>query len=390
MNELPLVTIVTPSYNQAPFLEATIRSVLEQGYPRIEYIVNDGGSNDGSVEIIKRYADRLGSWVSEKDAGQSDAINKGWRRANGEIVAWLNSDDTYLPGAIRAATEFMTAHPEVGLVYSDCPLVDANDKRIGMLKAEPFALKTLLFSNYIPQSTVFVRRAVVERIGLLNPDFHYGMDYDYWMRAARYFQLAMMPGELATYRWHGEGKFLTRPDRMRAEYVQILNNAFQDPAFPDDLRPMRARAVGRCYLQWGLYSFTAGMIEVGKSSIAEAFAQDPTLGADKELIRDTLAYHIVNVLSSRTQMDDHSQREVGDWLDIVYANWARGARDVLPSRRNLLAHAALIQGFTAYQDKNLKGAGDALWQAVRQQPLYLSNRGVVSILLKSATRQGHA
>lgn len=386
MNQLPLVTIVTPSYNQAPFLEATIRSVLDQDYPRVEYIVNDGGSTDGSAEIVQRYAGRLAGWVSERDAGQSDAVNKGWRAAKGDILAWLNSDDTYLPGAIRQAVDFMQAHPDIGLVYGDCPLIDAQDKRIGTLRSQPFALKTLLYTNYIPQPTVFIRRAVSERIGLLNPEMQYAMDYDYWMRTAYYFPLGQMPAELATYRWHGEGKFISRPDRMMLEYVAILKAAFADPAFPRGLLPLRARAIGTCYLRWGLYCFSADKIDPGASGIQQAFQEDPTLRNERELVRETLAYHIVNVLSSRTQMDEHSAIDTGVWLDTVYSHWDPEARSALPSRAELNAHVELIRGFGAYQEHDLNGAGQALWQAVRGQPRYLANRGVLSILWQASTQ----
>ncbi|HOW91535.1 MAG TPA: glycosyltransferase family 2 protein, partial [Anaerolineaceae bacterium] len=119
MSELPLVSIVTPSFNQVDYLEETMRSVLEQDYPRVEYIVIDGGSTDGSVEIIRKYADRLAYWVSEKDRGQTDAVNKGYAVAKGSILGWLNSDDTYKPGAISAAVEFLVNHPQFGLVYGD-------------------------------------------------------------------------------------------------------------------------------------------------------------------------------------------------------------------------------------------------------------------------------
>ncbi|MGQ0603596.1 MAG: glycosyltransferase family 2 protein, partial [Anaerolineales bacterium] len=123
---LPRLSIITPSFNQAQFLEATLRSVLDQHYPNLEYLVIDGGSTDDSVAIIQRYADRLAYWVSEKDRGQSDAINKGLARATGEIVAWLNSDDTYLPGALAAQAGYLCAHTDVEVVYGDCVYTDAD------------------------------------------------------------------------------------------------------------------------------------------------------------------------------------------------------------------------------------------------------------------------
>src|SRR5574341_123266 len=116
---LPLVSIITPSFNHARYIEATMRSVLSQDYPYIEYMVVDGGSDDGTVDIIKKYESRLSWWVSEKDQGQTDAINKGLARAKGNILAWLNSDDTYEPGAISAAVKFLQEHPEVGMVYGE-------------------------------------------------------------------------------------------------------------------------------------------------------------------------------------------------------------------------------------------------------------------------------
>ena len=127
---LPKISVVTPSFNQAPFLEETIQSVLSQGYPDLEYIVMDGGSTDGSAEIIGKYADRLTDWKSAKDGGQADAIRTGFARATGEILCWLNSDDTIAPGTLRRIGEFFAANPDVDLVYGDLNLVTAEGKRL--------------------------------------------------------------------------------------------------------------------------------------------------------------------------------------------------------------------------------------------------------------------
>ncbi|MBT7818335.1 MAG: glycosyltransferase, partial [Chloroflexi bacterium] len=131
MKNQPLVSIITPSYNQAEYLEKTITSVLGQTYPNIEYIIIDGGSEDGSKEIIEKYQKKIKYWVSEPDQGQTDAINKGFAKANGEILAWLNSDDTYEPHAVAEAVTYLLEHPEIGLVYGDTDFIDAQDRKIG-------------------------------------------------------------------------------------------------------------------------------------------------------------------------------------------------------------------------------------------------------------------
>ena len=169
MPDLPLVTIVTPSYNQVRFLEATLRSVLDQDYPHIEYLVVDGDSNDGSVEIIHRYADHITWWVSEKDSGQSEAINKGFQRSHGEFVGWLNSDDIYLPGAVSAAIQVFQSHPEAGLVYGDAQAIDAEGKPFNWMGARQYTLTDLMAFNIICQPAAFMRRSVLEEAGYLNP-----------------------------------------------------------------------------------------------------------------------------------------------------------------------------------------------------------------------------
>src|SRR5687768_13454288 len=140
----PLVSVVTPSYNQASFLEQTIQSVLGQDYPRIEYIVIDGGSTDDSVEIIRKHAHRLAYWVSEKDSGQAEAINKGFSWTSGEILAWLNSDDYYLPNAISSAVKSLHENPDIVLVYGDMLAVDATGQPINFLRYRQLSLEDLL------------------------------------------------------------------------------------------------------------------------------------------------------------------------------------------------------------------------------------------------------
>jgi len=220
---LPLVSIVTPSYNQAQFLEATMRSVLEQDYPNIEYIVVDGGSTDGSVEIIERYADQLAWRVSEPDAGQTDAINKGFARANGEILAWLNSDDTYEPGAVREAVNFLMTHPEVGLVYGEANFIDEAGRVIGRFPAAQTDYKRLRQGYvHIPQQAAFWRADLWHQVGPLDAGFYFAMDYDLWVRLAKLAPLQYLPGRVwANFRLHASGKTIVDDDRCWPEMLRV-------------------------------------------------------------------------------------------------------------------------------------------------------------------------
>jgi glycosyltransferase involved in cell wall biosynthesis len=219
---LPLVSIVTPSYNQARFLESTIRSVLEQDYPHIEYIIVDGGSTDGSVDIIYRYAHQLGWWVSEKDHGQTDAINKGFAHAHGEILAYLNSDDTYEPNAISEAVAYLQDHHEVGLVYGRANFIDAKGHVIGHFPAaQTNAARLRRGYVHIPQQAAFWRADLWKRIAPLDPTFYFAMDYDLWVRLSALAPIQYFPRLWANFRLHTGGKTLLADDRCWPEMLRV-------------------------------------------------------------------------------------------------------------------------------------------------------------------------
>jgi glycosyltransferase involved in cell wall biosynthesis len=217
---LPTVSIVTPSFNQARFLEATIQSVLSQDYPRIEYLIVDGGSTDGSVDVIKKYADKLAWWVSEKDRGQTDAINKGFARATGTIFAWLNSDDTYEPRAVGQAVKYLLEHPEVGMVYADCNYINEEGRVIGKFPAAQTDLPRLRRGYvHIPQQTMFFR---AELWSPLDPSFYFAMDYDLWTRIASRAELKYLAGQTwANFRIHTSGKTIAADDRCWPEMLRV-------------------------------------------------------------------------------------------------------------------------------------------------------------------------
>lgn len=220
---LPTVSIVTPSFNQARFLEATIQSALSQDYPRIEYIIVDGGSTDGSADIIKKYSDKLAWWVSEKDRGQTDAINKGFARASGQIFAWINSDDTYEPRAVGQAVLFLKDHPEVGMVYADCNYINEQGRVIGKFPAAQTDLPRLRRGYvHIPQQTMFFRAELWKQVGPLDPSFYFAMDYDLWTRIAARAELRYLAGQTwANFRIHASGKTVAADDRCWPEMLRV-------------------------------------------------------------------------------------------------------------------------------------------------------------------------
>jgi hypothetical protein len=202
-----LVSIVTPCYNHAEFLERTLLSVRAQDYARIEHIVIDGGSTDGTLQLLRKYEDGL-RWISEEDRGQTDAINKGFRMATGDIMAWLNADDLYTPGAVRTVVDFFRTHPEASFVYGDALGIDENARRYGLrVNVQPCDLEKLAHKgDFIVQPAAFWRAELWHELGELDESLTYTMDYDYWMRAAKRVKLHYVPVCLAYERIYGAAK----------------------------------------------------------------------------------------------------------------------------------------------------------------------------------------
>jgi glycosyltransferase involved in cell wall biosynthesis len=216
------VSIVTPSFNQAKYLEATIRSVLSQDYSPIEYIIIDGGSQDGSVDIIRKYADRFAAWVSEPDKGQTDALNKGFSMATGDVLAWLNSDDTYEPGAVREAVEILKARPELGMVYGDAHYIDGHGKVRGKFPArQTDYLRLRQGYVHIPQQSAFFRKSLWQQAGLLDPSFYFAMDYDLWVRIAKRAPILYVSHMWANFRIHSDAKTVAADDRCWPEMLRV-------------------------------------------------------------------------------------------------------------------------------------------------------------------------
>ncbi len=229
----PRVSIITPSFNQAAYLEQTIQSVLAQDYPNLEYIIIDGGSEDGAVDIIRRYASQLAYWVSRKDNGQAEAINEGFERATGQYIAWLNSDDLYLPGCIRKAIDMFEANPGAGLVYGQVEVINEKGARIGAFRPFTYRFEDLLALRIIiPQQAAFFRADLLRQIGFLRTDLHYALDHELFVRLGAHAPVASFDKVVAQYRISEINKGATQRSSWASEFVKILDDYFARPGVP--------------------------------------------------------------------------------------------------------------------------------------------------------------
>ncbi len=272
---LPLVSIVTPSYNQAAFLEQTLVSVFEQDYPNLEYLVVDGASTDGSLAIIEKYAGRLAWWVSEKDSGQADAINKGLARSKGEIVAWLNSDDIYLPGTVAAAVRALQEHPQAALVYGDMLAVDENGQVINRLRYRPLRLTDLLCFQIIGQPAVFMRREALARAGPLDPSYHCLLDHHLWIRMAAQGPIWHVPQIWAAARYHAAAKNRARAAEFGREAFRILAWAREQPDLAEAVHRQERRARASAWRVDARYRLDGGEVAESLASWWRAFSLHP-------------------------------------------------------------------------------------------------------------------
>ncbi len=219
----PKISIVTPSLNQEKFIEDCIRSVLEQSYPNFEHIIIDGGSTDGTLNILKRYPHLI--WVSESDRGQSDALNKGFRLASGDIIGWLNADDRYLPGCFQQVSSFMVEHPEVDILYGDYRFINEQGNVLQIRKELDFDIFMLKYLHilYIPTTASFFKRKIFDEGNFLNIEYHYAMDYEFFVRLAlKGYKFVHINAILADFRWHETNKSSLAARKQRLEQEKAL------------------------------------------------------------------------------------------------------------------------------------------------------------------------
>lgn len=275
MNDHPLVSIITPSFNKGPYIEETLQSIRNQTYPHIEHIVIDGGSTDETLSILEKYSGDI-VWISEPDKGQSDAINRGWKRSHGEIIAYLNADDTYLPDAVEIAVNYFLQHPETGMIYGDGILSDEKGRFLENFTAGEFNLKDLVFcKDNILQPAVFLRKSVFEAVGDVDVDLHLAMDLDYWIRTGLRYPVTYIPVPLATAKIYQDAKSSALIFRYVKEYEHILEKIFANAHLPLEIRQCKNDAYTFVYVKGGLDYIHAKMIKDGVRYLWKAFRMSP-------------------------------------------------------------------------------------------------------------------
>jgi glycosyltransferase involved in cell wall biosynthesis len=235
-SDLPKISVITPSYNSGRFIEHTIQSVLSQEYPKLEYIVMDGGSTDNTLEILQKYKGSV-NWISEKDSGQSHAINKGFALATGDVLAYLNADDIYEPGALHTVGNYFLKHPTAYWVTGRCRFIDQNDHEIRKLASIYKYIwlfwgsyKALLVIDYVSQPATFWHRTVINKIGYFDETLYYAMDYDYSLRIGKLFKMCRIDRSLAAYRIHSASKTFSCATSIKEQFDEDLGIARKNGA----------------------------------------------------------------------------------------------------------------------------------------------------------------
>jgi glycosyltransferase involved in cell wall biosynthesis len=278
-SKLPVVTVVTPAYNQGAFLRDTIESVLAQDYPNIEHIVLDDGSTDETPVILAEYGDRV-RWESQENMGQTPTINKGWSMTSGEIITWLNSDDTfYGKSAVREGVEYLLANPDVGIVFGDSMYTEADGTELGPTRpVVDFTFEKMVRTceNFISQPSSFIRREIIEKVGELDPKYYYFMDWDLWLRAGIYFGIEHVDAIWSTYRLHADSKTVAQSRRAAPELEYMYKKLFARDDIPENLRAIEAEAMMNMCFTSGGYYLKGGDEENAAKMAKKAFEYNPS------------------------------------------------------------------------------------------------------------------
>lgn len=280
------LSVVTPAYNQARFLAETLDSVLSQDED-IEHLVLNDGSTDDTEHVLARYGERV-NWRTQENIGQTPTINRGWRELSGDVVTWLNSDDTFTEGAVRIALDYLEAHPDTAIVYGKTVFTDPGGSRLPMAprgRACDYLTFVRECENPIPQPSAFIRRRVLEDIGLLDEHFYYFMDWDYWLRAGLRHRIDFIPEILSTYRLHDESKTVAGELRAAPELEYMYDKFFARSDLPAEVRRVEREARANMKLAMGAYRLRGGDARSARRDALSAIRTRPGILTSRASIR---------------------------------------------------------------------------------------------------------
>jgi glycosyltransferase involved in cell wall biosynthesis len=364
----PKLTVVTPSFNQGEFLEETIRSILLQGYPNLEYIIIDGGSSDQSVEVIRRYEKWLTYWMSEKDSGQANAINKGFARSTGEIRAYLNSDDVYLPNAVSQAALLFSQQPETALLYGDCELIDENSELTEEWFAPDFEIAELLFRCYIAQPATFWRASSQQVAGLFAEQLHYAFDYEMWLRLAQSHQLTHLPRFLARHRKTEGTKTVGNPEAFAPEIEQALRGFFGSPDVPAAVRRLESDAYAFASFNQALLSLSLNHVDESRAALRSAFRHSPDVVKNQ---RERLIRALVDHADPSTDLQKSKA-----YLDRVFEVLPESAMSLLPLKSTAVRRIEVLHAVRSKDEQSLARARRNLAPLLLDDAAWLQDRTV--------------
>jgi len=365
--DFPLVSIVTPSLNMAPYLRGAIENVLAQEYPCLEHIVIDGGSIDNTIPMLQEYSHIR--WLSEPDSGQANALNKGFRMASGEIIGWLNADDTFTPQAVARAVAYLTRHPSCDVIYGDCNILDAQGSLIRVYRPPKLEGALALVESFIHTPAVFWRKPVFEKVGYLDERYHYCMDNEFWIRMAPIVRREYLEGPLANYHLRMGNKGTTAKAEFGVEMCQIYEELASREPFHSEVPSVVWRSIrGGHYWSTGLALCREGQIMRAERYLRQAID-------DFQILDDVNLAILALVRDYETQIP-YSKSD-------VYALVAVLPLSAIEKKRILAIVRAgyhRTRFYIEHQAGNWQQVRSQGLNAIRQDPGLLTQRGFLSIL----------
>lgn len=373
------VSVIIPAYNQGLYLKEAVQSVLGQTYPNFELIIVDDGSTDNTADVVHRFQDQRIRYIYQENRGLSAARNAGIQHSDGEFLTFLDSDDLFFPDKLEVLLAELEQHPEVGFVAGQAVLIDEHGNPLGEVFSTPLPddPARLLLWNPLHVCSVMVRRLWIDRVGLFDERFRAYEDWDMWLRLGRAgCPMRWVPYPVSMYRFHTSQMTQDR-ERMTTATFAVLAKVFSDPTLPEHWKNLKNLAYANAYLRAAVQAYRMGDYQDGQRALGEAVRLDPELCANgaKELSRRLSAL-----------ADSPKIRNKLIFLEQVYRHLPEKLTALERRKNRDLGQFAVNQGFAAYQRGDWVTARSSLFQAIRYQPSWLMNRGVLAILLRSLWR----